>query len=297
MSYLRLLSRVATASAVAAALTATAFSQPGSPEPLGGPLTREPVLGAPFSADVTTTVRAILGDGTRLDQTTTDRYYRDSTGRVRVERLTGLPAPSTVSERWARTIVAPSPGHAMVYTIDADTRSYVLSPRSILASTAGGHHVYIGGGRFVGFRRAGDLSSADPAPFAFVDAREESLGRRRIAGIETTGRRITMVVPRGSRGNDRAIEIMDERWESPELRLLIESRHSDSRSTIEYRLSNIVRDEQAAHLFEIPPDYTRGYPMTSDDRGMSFVLAESFRANQDRRTRVLNGDDARDVAD
>src|SRR6185503_19717157 len=49
--------------------------------------------GVPFSADATTILHAILGDGTRLDQTTTDRYYRDSTGRVRIERhMEGLAA-------------------------------------------------------------------------------------------------------------------------------------------------------------------------------------------------------------
>jgi hypothetical protein len=42
--------------------------------------------GAPFSADATTTVNATLGDGTRLDRSTTYRYFRYSAGRARVER-------------------------------------------------------------------------------------------------------------------------------------------------------------------------------------------------------------------
>jgi hypothetical protein len=51
-----------------------------------------------------------------------------------------------------------------------------------------------------------------------------------------------------------SIEMMDERWESAEFNLLIPSWHSDSRSTIEYRLSNIRRTEPPARLFEMPPD-------------------------------------------
>ena len=82
MRYLRLMGRVSAILALASALGATALGQATLPaESIGGPLSGPPVLGAPFSADATTTVHAIPGDGTRLDQNTTDRYYRDSAGR------------------------------------------------------------------------------------------------------------------------------------------------------------------------------------------------------------------------
>ena len=68
--------------------------------------------------------------------------------------------------------------------------------------------------------------------------------------------------------------MVDERWESAELQLLVYSWHSDSRSTIEYRLSNIRRTEPPAHLFEVPTDYTVGYPESlRDDPPMSFTAA------------------------
>ena len=280
MRSLRLLGCASAVLALAAALAATAFGQVNLPhESIGGPLSGPPVLGAPFSADATTTVRATLGDATRLDQTTTARYYRDSAGRVRVERpMSGPPAPATMSERHLRTIIDPDPGDRLVYTIDAQTRTTRHASRSILGTTAGGGRwfsVPVGGVRFVDFRRAGDLLSADPG--AFADVRDEALGSQRIAGVETTGRRITIIVPPGYRGNDQPIEITDERWESAELKLLVQSRHSDSSSVIEYRLSNLRRDEPPARLFEIPPDYTVDY--TSEPR-MSFMLAESFRADR-----------------
>jgi len=266
--------------ALAAALSATAFGQVKLPaESIGGPLSSTPVLEMPFSADASTTVHAILSDGTRLDQTTTDRYYRDSTGRVRIERhMEGLPAPKTRSERHIRTIVAPDtsrwPG---VFTVDAQTGTAGLNPRTILANTAGGNHwfcVPVGGVRFLTFYRAGDLLSADPG--AFGDVRDESLGTKRIAGVETTGRRIAIVVPPGYGRNDRSIEMVDERWESVELRLLIQSRHSDPRSTIEYRVSNIRRAEPPAHLFELPTEN----PILSsvNEPAMSFMSAESPQA-------------------
>jgi hypothetical protein len=73
--------------------------------------------------------------------------------------------------------------------------------------------------------------------------------------------------------------MVDERWESAELQLLIQSLHSDSRSTIEYRLSNIRRTEQTAHLFEMPTDYREKIvPFTTNEPWLSFSLAESPRA-------------------
>ncbi len=63
--------------------------------------------------------------------------------------------------------------------------------------------------------------------------------------------------PSGQIGNDRPILITDERWESPELQILIESRHHDPRTgTVEFRLTNIQRAEPAAELFAVPAGYT-----------------------------------------
>jgi hypothetical protein len=281
MGHLRHAGRACVALAFAAALAATASGQVNLPaESIGGPLGGQLVQGAPFTADATTTVRAILGDGTRVDQSTTDRYYRDSVGRVRVEKLmNGLPAPTTMAERHVRTIIVPDPIKRIAVTLDAQTRTARNVPRSLLSMTAGGNRAFsipVGGVRFVDFRRAADLLSADPG--AFTDVREESLGSQRIAGVEATGRRVTLVVPAGYHGNDEPIEMVDERWESAELQLLVQSRHSDSRGTIEYRLSNIRRTEAPSRYFEIPLDYNMDSTATTNDPWLSFTAAESPRA-------------------
>ena len=117
--------------------------------------------------------------------------------------------------------------------------------------------------------------SADPD--AFADVRDEPLGSQRIAGVETTGRRITLIGPAGYHGISQPFEMIDERWESAELNLLIQSWHSDSRSTIGYRLSNIRRTEPPARLFEMPPDYTMDALPTIKDPWMSFASAEGPR--------------------
>ena len=80
--------------------------------------------------------------------------------------------------------------------------------------------------------------------------------------------------------------MINERWESAELNLLIQSRHSDSRSTIEYRLSNIRRIEPPARLFEMPPDDTMDMLLTPGDPWLSFTSAESPRAGTFRAGRA-----------
>jgi hypothetical protein len=281
MTCLRLLTRLSPVFTLAAALTVTAFAQVRVwEESIGGPLSGPPVLGAPFSADATTIVHAIFRDGTRLDQITTDRYYRDSAGRVRVERpMDGMPAPTTMSGRHMMTIIDPDPSHDCVNTMDAQTQTFRDFPRSLISNTAGGGRwlsIPLGGVRFLSFRRAGDLLSAYPG--AFADVRDQPLGSQRIAGVATTGHRITVIVPPNYIRNDQPVEMTDERWESAELQLLVYSRHSDSRGTIEYRLSNIRRDEPPAHLFEIPPGYTKDFSSSDKDPQMASSSAETFHA-------------------
>ena len=73
--------------------------------------------------------------------------------------------------------------------------------------------------------------------------------------------------------------MVDERWESVELQLLIQSRQSNPRSTIEYGVSNIRRTEPPAHLFELPTHYTENAILSSvNEPAMSFMSAESPRA-------------------
>lgn len=85
----------------------------------------------------------------------------------------------------------------------------------------------------------------------------EQLGKQIIEGVEAEGTRTTITIPAGEIGNERAIEIVSERWYSPELQLVVMTRHSDPRSgETTYKLTNINRAEPAKNLFEVPGDYT-----------------------------------------
>jgi hypothetical protein len=89
------------------------------------------------------------------------------------------------------------------------------------------------------------------------DAQKESLGTQVIEGVQAEGTRTTMTIPAGAIGNELPIQIVSERWYSPELRTVVMSKHSDPRmgDTV-YRLTNINRSEPARSLFEAPADYT-----------------------------------------
>jgi hypothetical protein len=111
---------------------------------------------------------------------------------------------------------------------------------------------------------------------------EELLGTRQFEGVKALGRKTTTIIPAGQIGNDRPIEITDERWESPELRMLVYSRNSDPRTgVVEYRLTNISRAEPPTELFMIPPDYTISEPTLPGVRsGGPGILAPGGRGGR-----------------
>ncbi|HEV7904883.1 MAG TPA: energy transducer TonB [Pyrinomonadaceae bacterium] len=85
----------------------------------------------------------------------------------------------------------------------------------------------------------------------------ESLGKQSIEGVEAEGTRTTVTFPVGAMGNERPINIVSERWYSPELQTVVMTKHSDPRfGETSYRLININRSEPSRTLFEVPSDYT-----------------------------------------
>jgi hypothetical protein len=244
-------------------------------DPFQGPV----VTNAPFSADGVTTVTQVLSDGTRIEENTTAKFYRDSAGRLRREQtILGLAALNPSGEPRVTITIDPDPGDTTAYTLDPITRTARRGTRSagpvVWLSGAGGGPVtastarfYVNGTGLDGYR----LTIAQPADVTkrgaidvgglstpgAVPQPPESLGTRQMEGVTVVGRRTKSVIPTGQIGNDRPIEITDERWESPDLKLLVRSHHHDPRTgDVEYRLMNILRVDPSPDLFQIPPDYT-----------------------------------------
>jgi hypothetical protein len=186
----------------------------------------EPVVGAPYSAESETVRIQQLADGNRLEQRATGRVARDARGRIRREQqLVGfgssIPETSVVTIMW--------PAERLQYRVDT--------------------------GRKVAYRLR--LPPAPPVPAARPAARSEAVDPIVIDGIHAEGTRTVTIIPTGQIGNDRPIEVVNERWFSPELRVVVQTRRFDPRfGEVLYRLVNISRGDPPVDLFEVPGDFT-----------------------------------------
>jgi hypothetical protein len=195
---------------------------------------QEPIVkGAPYSGEGTTTVKLTMYDGTKLERTVTANFFRDSQGRVRREQMVmGLEALDPNKDvRAVVTIIDP--------VADA---IYTLIPGSKTAMR-------------VSISTMRNAPAPPPSPTSQVQ--RENLGSKDIDGIPAVGQRTITTIPAGQVGNDRPIEIIDERWESPTLRVLLRSLHHDPRTgDVEYVLTKISRAEPPASLFTVPAGFT-----------------------------------------
>ena len=208
------------------------------------------VKGAPFSATASSETTQKLQDGTTIQRTTSSKLYRDSQGRFRREiTLSGFgPLQSAGNPHTMITIGDPVAGV-----------HYMLNPEQKVAHKLTPHKV----------GKAGVTSDANAQLFeqrmkqhmakeeASGEVKKESLGTQVIDGLNAEGTRITRTIPAQQIGNDRPIQIVFERWYSPDLQLVIKSTRNDPRwGTTTYSLKNLQRAEPAATLFTVPSDYT-----------------------------------------
>jgi hypothetical protein len=85
----------------------------------------------------------------------------------------------------------------------------------------------------------------------------ESLGTQVVNGVNADGTRTTHTIAAGEIGNDKPIQVVSERWYSPDLQTVVKSTRSDPRfGTTTFSLTNIQKAEPAAALFTVPADYT-----------------------------------------
>jgi hypothetical protein len=192
------------------------------------------VKNAPYSADLITETTQMLADGNRLHQTTTARVYRDSQGRTRREQsLSGLGA-LTGRARLPRVVFINDPVAGV---------NYALNPEDHTASRSAWMHPAYGRGLPPRLPRHGD-------------DKVESLGAETMEGVAVRGTRTTTTIPAGRIGNELPLVVVTETWYSADLDTAILTRRSDPRSgeTVS-RMSNLVRAEPPASLFQLPADF------------------------------------------
>lgn len=187
------------------------------------------ITGRPFSATEERHFLQVLGDGTRIETNETNKLYRDTQGRTRTEGQDGK-----------ATIVDPVAGFRV--ELDPAARTARYQKYTVLA------------GAFDQFLRQQQSGTLNRNGVRSETA--EGLGSQTLNGVTARGERLTQTIPAGEIGNDREIKIVNERWVSENLQMLIKSTNSDPRfGDTTYELTNITQREPDAALFQVPSGY------------------------------------------
>ena len=198
------------------------------------------VTGAPFTAVAVAESKQTLADGTVITHKVQSNLYRDAQGRFR--REVTLPAIGPLAASGTPKSLV------MIHDPVAQT-AYVLDPNQKVAHVMPPHGK---GGQPGPDAVAGRKPHADEA-----NVKKESLGTQTINGVSAEGTRYTRTIPAGQIGNDKPVTIVKEEWYSPDLQMVVQSKHSDPfMGDSTYTVTNIQRNAPNASLFSVPSDYT-----------------------------------------
>ncbi|HEX7315216.1 MAG TPA: hypothetical protein VF297_14915 [Pyrinomonadaceae bacterium] len=242
------------------------------------------VKGAPYSAQAVTESVQTLSDGNRIVRKNIAQLYRDSEGRTRREQTVNYIGPFAASGEETQTVFINDPVAGFTYILEPNSKTARKMPRMELrfkvegdAAQARQKAVQGAVQKFEVERTFTRVPGPDASPNTTVivtgqagpegatfmrhnskhEAKTEKLDARSFDGVMAEGTRTTVTIPAGEIGNEMPINIVDEHWYSPELQVVVMTRHSDPRSgETTYRLTNISRTEPAAALFQLPSDYT-----------------------------------------
>ena len=219
------------------------------------------VKGAPYSAEEVTESTQVLADGTRIHNESKTTVYRDSEGRIRRE----TPGQITIWDPVAGTTCFLDPKAQTARKVPVSTEAEVPTGAASSTSTrteAKTVTVTVNGtsaspGTFAGEKVVVNVIPGGTITKTEMQAgKKESLGMQTMEGVNAEGSRTTSTIEAGAIGNDRPIQIVSERWYSPDLQTAVMTRINDPRTGEEtLRLTNIRRAEPGADLFQVPAGY------------------------------------------
>ena len=238
--------------------------------------------GAPYSAEAVTESTQVLADGNRINRKSVTRVYRDGEGRMRREELDDASTVVSVSivDPVAHTSFVLQPAsrtafrdHAWIAMPVVEGMSWgrgMIPSPDVERDPQAQDRLKL---KLEEVAKAKAASTAPPPPppppppasgmrvamekAVAGNVTRENLGQQNIEGVAATGTRATTTIPAGAIGNLQPIQVVSEQWFSPDLQVLIMTKHNDPRSgETTYRLQGIVRAEPDRSLFTVPPDYT-----------------------------------------
>jgi hypothetical protein len=231
---------------------------PDGPPPFGGPMELmgfegmhggKTVKGAPFSATATSETTETLQDGSVIRRTSQVTMYRDSQGRSRHEAtFTGF-GPLTASGTPKKMVMISDPVAGVHIMLDDEQK---VAHKSTLHVHGEGSANEKSDPAFEG-RMQERMQKEEAAGLL----KKESLGTQTINGVVAEGTRTTHIIPVGQIGNEKALQVVSERWYSADLQIVLKSTRTDPRTgTTTYTVTSIQRTEPAATLFAVPAGYS-----------------------------------------
>lgn len=217
------------------------------------------VTAAPYSAKIIEESVQTLSDGNTITHKSSSLVYRDNLGRVRREESSLFIGPMTVSGATGDTTTVTSAKHEMKRILINDPVSgvsYTLDPESKVA-TQRSRLVPVPSGSGLGdtLMKMGTVTVNVTAP-SDEETTTESLGAQTMEGLSVIGTSVTRTIPAGQIGNALPIQIITEQWFSPDLQIMVMTKHSDPRTgTTTMRLTNLSRNEPDPSLFVVPQSY------------------------------------------
>jgi hypothetical protein len=256
-----------------------------------------PLKGAPYSADIVVESTQTLADGNHISNRSVGHVARDSEGRTRREQEGALSVvtrtePLITTKRTTISIVDPVAGYS--YSLNPEQKIAYRTPLAtskelldkvqagVLAAQRTSQPMTddqkkqlaekVAQARAevekVSAEQAGREMAAEKEANAVMRARgggmvayaytpNAPLEHATIDGLAVEGHKTSETIPAGQIGNEQPITITSEEWRSPDLKVLVLTKHNDPRSgESTYRLANVLRGEPDPSLFMVPPDYT-----------------------------------------
>lgn len=187
------------------------------------------VKDSPFSAEIIIENTRRLFDGSTATKQNKGAIYRDTLGRTRREQTLEDIGGVSIGE-----------SQKLVFINDF----------------VGKTHYFIDVNRKVVRRNPLPPNPQTQNEFEPRGGKTESLGTKMLEGVKVEGTRTTVEIPAGQIGNDKPLQAVTEKWFSPDLQMIIYSRHIDPLSGEQiFRLVNIKLGEPSAELFIAPKDF------------------------------------------
>jgi hypothetical protein len=229
--------------ALLVALTHVSFAQ-SRPEPVPlQTMSGTGFTGAPYSCKETTVKVQTLTDGTTTTETSVELLWRDAEGRTRRHIIRHA---DSGAEYGSIIITDPVAGIYLKWTTGDEATRRVVSIWPVTPAQ-----------RVTAPPPSGPASTSNPSPTSSTpDFQKEVLTPQDINGVYAEGTRTTRTIRLEGESSGRVIQVTNELWISPDLRIIMRHIHGDPRSgTVTTNVTDMVRGDPNPSLFLAPQGY------------------------------------------